>query len=254
MRLVRREGLPLRVRVVGLMAWLSCPSPSLAFPPYETTDAETAGTSAVEFRLGLLEIEKTGSDSERLAPLTNLNFGVGPHFEISSELAYAPDDDQLDDGALGFKWAAPRGTVSIGVETLALLPVQSDQSGAGLSSQFLVTAARERWQIHGNAGPFYDRRDDETERGWRASILAEFPRGKLRPGVELFVRDGDPHAPPRRPQRCGSRSRGKRVALVEVAARRSIRWPRMFLRDRGSRICLRDASNSSRRVDEHDRS
>ena len=145
----------------------------------------------MEFRLGLLEIEKTGSDSETLTPLANLNFGLGPHFEVSSELEYAPDDDQLDDAALGFKWAAPRGAVRIGVETLMLLPVQSDQSGAGISSQFLVTAGREQWQIHGNVGPFYDPRGDEAERGWRASILAEFPRGNLRPGVELFVRESD---------------------------------------------------------------
>lgn len=176
-------------RVVFLAACICAASRALAFPPYETTDAETAGTRAVEFRLGLLEIERTGSDSERLTPLTNLNFGIGPHFEISSELEYAPDDDELDDAALGFKWAAPRGAVSIGVETLLLLPVQSAQSGAGLSSQFLVTAAREQWQLHGNVGPFHDPRGAETERGWRASVLAEFPRGKLRPGVELFVRE-----------------------------------------------------------------
>lgn len=191
MLLVRREGLPLRVRVAALAASACWASPLLAFPPYETTDAETAGIRAVEFRLGLFEIEKTGSDSERLTPLANLNFGVGPHFEISSELEYAPDDDQLGDAALGFKWAAPHGAVSVGVETLMLLPVQSGQSGAGVSSQFLVTAARERWEIHGNAGPFYDPRGDQTERGWRASVLAEFPRGTLRPGVELFVRDSD---------------------------------------------------------------
>lgn len=180
-----------RARVFVLAVAIGCASPSLAFPPYDTTDAETAGTSAIEFRLGLLEIEKTGSDSERRTPLTNLNFGIGPHFEVSSELEYAPDDDQLDDAAIGFKWAAPRGNLSIGVETLTLLPAQPDQRGAGIESQFLVTFGRERWQAHGNAGFFHDPRGDETERGWRGSILAEFPRAHLRPGVELFVRDSN---------------------------------------------------------------
>jgi hypothetical protein len=188
---VRREALRLGLRLVALSASVYWASPSLAFPPYETTDAETAGTSAIEFRLGLLEIEKTGSDSERRTPLTNLNFGVGPHFEVSSELEYAPDDDRLDDGAVGFKWAAPRGAVKIGVETLALLPVHSEQSGAGVESQFLLTLEREQWTLHGNAGLFHDPRSEGTERGWRASVLAEFPRDKLRPGVELFVRDSD---------------------------------------------------------------
>ena len=188
---VRREKSLLTLRVVALTASACSGAPALAFPPYETTDAETAGTSAIEFRLGLLQIEKTGSDTERYTPLTNLNFGVGPHFEISSELEYSADDEQVDDGAVGFKWAAPRGAVSIGVETLALLPVQSEQSGTGMVSQFLVTLERERWTLHGNGGVFYDPRNDDPERGWRASVLAEFPRDKLRPGVELFVRDAD---------------------------------------------------------------
>ena len=179
-------------RPCAIAALACCAAPALAFPPYDTTDAETAGAGAVEFRLGLLEIEKTGSDSERHTPLANLNFGVGPRFEINSELEHAPDSDEgLDDAAVGFKWAAPRGAVRIGVETLALLPVQSEQSGAGMSSQFLVTLEREQWTLHGNAGLFYDPRSAETEQGWRASALAEFPRDELRPGVELFVRDSD---------------------------------------------------------------
>jgi hypothetical protein len=176
-------------RVVLLTVAAFGASHAFAFPPYETTDAETAGADMLEFRLGLLQIEKTGSDSERLTPLSNLNFGIGPHFEISSELEYAPDDDRLSDAALGFKWAAPRRDLRIGVETLALLPVESAQSGAGMESQLLVTVAREQWQLHGNAGFFYDPRAAETERGWRASILAEFPREKVRPGVELFGRE-----------------------------------------------------------------
>jgi hypothetical protein len=180
------------VRSLLLTAVLYCAYPAVAFPPYKSTDAETAGTHAIEFRLGLLNIEKTGSDSERQSPLTNLNFGIGPHFEISSELEYLPDGDELGDATVGFKWAAPRREgLSIGVETLALLPVQSDQHGAGIESQFLVTFGPEQWQVHGNAGFFRDPRGDETERGWRGSILAEFPRDRLRPGVELFVRDSN---------------------------------------------------------------
>lgn len=185
------ETSPRAFRAIALTAAACGGAPALAFPPYETTDAETAGTSAIEFRLGLLDVEETGSDTERHTPLTNLNFGVGPHFEISSELEHSADDHELDGAAVGFKWAAPRGTVSIGVETLALLPVQSAQSGAGIESQFLVTVEREQWTIHGNGGVFYDPRNDDTERGWRASVLAEFPRDTLRPGVELFIRDSD---------------------------------------------------------------
>lgn len=180
-----------RCSVVLLAASACCAPRVLAFPPYKSTDAETAGDHAVEFRLGLLEIEKTGSDSERLTPLTNLNFGFGPHFELSSELEYAPEEEQLEDAAVGFKWAAPRGELSIGVETLAFLPVQSGQQSTGVESQFLVTLDNERWVMHGNAGFFHDPRNDDIERGWRGSVLAEFPRDRLRPGVELFVHDSN---------------------------------------------------------------
>lgn len=178
-------------RVILLAASACCAPRALAFPPYKSTDAETAGDHAIEFRLGLLEIEKTGSDSERLTPLTNLNFGFGPHFEINSELEYSPEEDRLDDATVGFKWAAPRGDLRIGMETLALLPVHSDHEGTGIESQFLVTLGRERWQVHGNAGFFHDPRNDELERGWRGSLLAEFPLDRLRPGVEFFVHDSN---------------------------------------------------------------
>jgi hypothetical protein len=188
---IGRERALFGVHIVLLTAAVCCASPLLAFPPYETTDAETAGVSAVEFRLGLLQIEKTGSDSERLTPLSNLNFGIGPHFEISSEFEYAIDERDLDDGAVGFKWARLEEGRGLGVETLVLLPVRSELSGAGIESQLLRTWQQERSHVHLNAGAFYDPRGTATERGWRVSALAEFPHDRVKPGVELFVRDSD---------------------------------------------------------------
>ena len=57
------------------------------------------------------------------------------------------------------------GTLGFGVETLALLPVQSDQGGAGIESQFLTTLKHDDWRLHFNAGAFYDPRGDDTVRG-----------------------------------------------------------------------------------------
>jgi hypothetical protein len=142
----------------------------------------------VELRLGLLRIQRRDGHSSRLTPLSRLNFGIGDHYEIISELEYAPDDHQLDEGALGFKWASLEDTLGFGVETLVLLPVQSDQGGAGIESQFLTTLKHETWRLHFNAGAFYDPRGADTTRGWRGSVLAEFPRERWRPGVELFAR------------------------------------------------------------------
>ena len=164
---------------------------ALAFPPYRTTDAETAGDDMLEARIGLLRLQVEDSDSTRKTPLSRINYGIGSRFEVISELEYAIDERELDEGALGFKWATLENSRGIGVETLILLPVRSEQSGAGVESQIIRTWQQERSRVHLNAGAFYDPRGDTTESGWRASALAEFPRGRLRPGVELFVRDSD---------------------------------------------------------------
>ena len=160
-----------------------------AFPPYRTTDAETAGARTLEVRIGALKLRRDDSESTRAAPLSRVNFGIGDHYEVISELEYAIDEHRFADGAFGFKWASLADGRGIGVETLVLVPVNSEQSGSGLESQLLRTWQQETWRMHLNAGAYYDPRGGETERGWRGSILAEFPRERVRPGVELFVRD-----------------------------------------------------------------
>ena len=76
-----------------------------AFPPYRTTDAETAGDDTLETRIGLLRLQVRDSHSTRHTPLSRINYGIGSHFEVISELEYAVDERELDEGALGFKWA-----------------------------------------------------------------------------------------------------------------------------------------------------
>lgn len=71
------------------------------------------------------------------------------------------------------------------METLILLPVRSELEGAGIESQVIRTWQQDRSRVQVNAGALYDPRGASTERGWRASALAEFPRDRLRPGVGL---------------------------------------------------------------------
>ena len=165
-----------------------------AFPPYRSTDADTAGAGLLEVRLGLLEFQPSGSSTNRSALLSRINLGLGAHYEVISEMAYSLDDRRFSEGALGFKWARLNDGLGIGVETLALLPANSTLSGAGIESQFLATVQRERWQVHMNAGGIYDPRPGQAEKSWRASVLAEFPRGRLQPGIELFAIRTHPEA------------------------------------------------------------
>ena len=165
--------------------------PVHAFPPYRSTDADTAGDGNFELRLGLARVQREDAVGRRSSPLTRANYGLGPNVELVSELEYSADADELIEGALGLKWARVTDGRGIGVETLALLPVQDGQSGGGIESQLLVSFVDERRQLHVNIGGFYDSRAGETERGWRASVLAEFPRDGFEPGVELFIKDVD---------------------------------------------------------------
>lgn len=185
-----------RQLVLAILALAVCwPPAAVAFPPYRSTDAETAGAGVLELRLGLARVQRRDSVSRRSAPLTRTNFGIGPNWEVISEFEYSADEHTMAEGALGFKWARLANGLGRGVETLLLVPVRSDQSGVGLESQFLTTIKRPRWQLHFNVGGFYDPRGTETERGWRASALAEFPRARFRPGLELFVKDIRSQAP-----------------------------------------------------------
>lgn len=117
-----------------------------------------------------------------------MNLGIARNVEVVSELEYEPEDGRLGDGALGLKWALPGEPLSIGVEMLALLPVSSEHSGAGVESQLLATLRRPPFHLHLNAGGFLDSRPSDIERGWRASVLAEWERGRTRLGAELFAK------------------------------------------------------------------
>lgn len=174
------------VAIVGFVACL--PATAHAFPPYRSTDAETAQPGSVEVRLGLARVERNRHDDHYTSPLLRVNLGLIENLELVSELEVDQEEDRLGDGAFGFKWVALAEPLRLGVETLALLPVSSEQSGTGVESQLVATFLREPLRVHFNAGGFYDARPKDAERGWRSSLLAEVERGRLRAGVEIFAK------------------------------------------------------------------
>ena len=171
-----------------------CMAPAFAFPPYRSTDANTADPYTLEVRLGLIRLNDTRSGTEILSPLSRINFGLPTKIELISEFEYLPERAQLGDGAFGAKWVPIFGpALSIGVETLALLPVRPGDQGLGLESQLVVTFWSDEMRVHVNAGGVTDARVSPSEDGWRASILVEFLHDQYRPGVELFAKqiEGD---------------------------------------------------------------
>ena len=163
---------------------------SIAFPPYKSTDADTADPYNLELRLGIVQLQRENGDNEYITPLLRANFGFPNKFEILSEFEYKPKQNELGEGAVGFKWAPIQGTLNLGIETLALLPVNSEKDGLGVESQLVVTVRNnnERMQLHVNAGRFHDPRGQTTQNGWRTSILTEWTGSTFRPGLELFAK------------------------------------------------------------------
>ena len=159
-----------------------------AFPPYRSTDADTADPGALEVRLGLVRIAREDQDNTYESPLLRINLGLSRAFELVSEFAYLPEEERVADAAVGFKWVPIRRSFSVGVETLALLPVSSDDDGVGVESQLLATFGKNPLRLHLNAGGFYDARSADIESGWRASSLAEYDWGRFRPGLEIFAK------------------------------------------------------------------
>ena len=172
-----------------------CIAPSAwGFPPYRSTDADTADPGALEVRLGLVSIAREDRDNTYASPLLRINLGLPRNVELVSEFAYLPEEERVGDAAVGFKWIPLHRSFSVGVETLALLPVSSDDDGAGVESQLLATFGDDPLRLHLNAGGFYDARPADAEHGWRASALAEYQWGRFRPGLELFAKQvqGEP--------------------------------------------------------------
>ena len=175
------------VYVVPLLLLLLSP-PAFAFPPYRSTDAETAEPWVLEVRLGLLRVERERSDTTYSSPLLRLNLGLPRNLELVNEFEYRTDRGEAADAASGLKWVPCLRAASLGIETIALLPVADGSSGTGVESQLLLTVRRRGWRAHVNAGGFYDARPADSEAGWRSSVLTELPRGRFRPGLELFFK------------------------------------------------------------------
>lgn len=186
----------MKLGVLAGLAILVLASEARAFPPYRSTDAETADPWTVEGRLGVVRVAREHGTNAYTSPLWRLNLGLPHRLELVSEGEWDASAGRLGDLAAGLKVVPFFGSFSVGVEALALLPVSS-AGGAGVEAQLVATQRWERVLLHVNGGGFFDSRPTATEKGWRASVLGEAPLGRWRPGLELFTRqvNGGPIEP-----------------------------------------------------------
>jgi hypothetical protein len=181
---------------LGALASAMCvcaPTPASAFPPYRSADATPATPYELGIRLGVGRFQWDAGRSGVTAPLLRTGLGLPEGFEVIAQLEYSPRENRIGDGALGGKWAtAVTDTVSVGVETFALLPVRPSTGGVGVESLLVATLRSDTYRLHLNAGGFYDPRAGPAQSGWRASALAEVaPRPGQRIGFEVFGKDSD---------------------------------------------------------------
>lgn len=173
--------------VISCGITLGVPNEALGFPPYRSTDAETADPWTLEGRLGLVRVRRDQSENVYVSPLWRVNLGLPYRLELVTEGEWNATAERLGDAAVGTKWVPFFSTFSIGVEALALLPISSE-GGAGTEVQLIATQRWEPILLHLNGGGFYDARPAKVEKGWRGSLLAEVTLGRWRPGLELFAK------------------------------------------------------------------
>ena len=85
-------------RVVWLsVAIFAIPPVASAFPPYRSTDADTAPLGVLEARVGIVRVRRECDENSYAAPLLRLNLGIARNSELVSEVEYDQDEDQLGD-------------------------------------------------------------------------------------------------------------------------------------------------------------
>lgn len=191
-------ALPLRAAIaaLALVACIGAAEPAAALPPYRSADAIPPTPGELGVRLGLAKADWRDGEAQVTAPLLRSSYGLPNGYEVIGQVEYSPRADRVADAAVGGKWARPVSeTVFVGVETLAQLPVRPGAGGVGIETLFVTTLRGESSRLHLNVGGFHDPRHGPAQSGWRASALAEFPRGDTRYGLELFGKDSGRSAP-----------------------------------------------------------
>lgn len=174
---------------LAVLLGLAQGAPVQAAPPFKSTDTGTAAKGVLEARLGLAQASRDGGDGDVLGPLLRANLGLGDNLELVTEFEYAQRRHETEHGAVGAKWRFySNGAFSMGIETLALLPVQPGESGSGVEAQLLLSWGTGATRLHVNAGGFDEKQKNRGASGWRASVLAERRHGGFRHGAELFAR------------------------------------------------------------------
>jgi hypothetical protein len=180
---------------VGLLGWSL---PSVAYRPFDSTDADVAHEGEFELEFGPAGYLREGAEHFLVAPavIGNLGFAAEREIVLEGKLktplnTAAGSQSILEDTALSLKQVHRVGSLqdgtgpSIGSECSVLLPTIHGESGAGVGCFGLVS---QRWSaatVHFNAGLAFDR-----DHKWNKIVsgIVEGPHDwTVRPALEIFT-------------------------------------------------------------------
>lgn len=175
----------------------ACPAPSLAYRPFDGTDAAVAKDGEMEVELQPAGPIWEGSQTSLIAPATRLNFGMPKDWEFvvegQFETPLSPSGStRLADPAVSLKHVLRPGSlqdqsgVSIATEFGVLLP-DSNDSGVGASLAGIVSQRWDWGTIHFNAATAITR--DQHADLFLSTILEGPSKWTVRPVAEVFYEE-----------------------------------------------------------------
>ena len=182
--------------LLPLLPALVCSHETLAYRPFNGTDAAVAEPGILELELGPIEYFEVGSTPTLFSPDVVINYGIGERWELvlQGRLAHEllPDSQgpNLIDNGVFLKGILREGTLqdkpgpSIATEFGLLLPATRDDPGTGASLALIVS---QRWRdltLHLNAEVAMSRHQFVDT---AYSVILEGPyRWPVRPVAEFF--------------------------------------------------------------------
>jgi hypothetical protein len=168
---------------------------SLAYRPFDGTDADIAEPGEVELEIGPVGYRREGSARFVVAPAIVANYGFAPDFEAVLEgrqdiqVNTAPPLRQIEDVALSVKSLLRRGSLqqstglSVALEVGMLLPGSESPLGTHIGSILSLQLPAITLHLNLANNLFYSMRYEAS-----ASLILEGPHScRLRPVAEVLV-------------------------------------------------------------------
>jgi hypothetical protein len=180
-----------------LLFWVTSSIVALAYRPFISTDAAVADKGVSEVELGLVDFTTHRGENTVAAPDLRYNYGFATNWEAVAEDALrvydsaSSHDYELIDPQLSLKTVFLNGPlqdgpwpISLAVETSALLPETTPDSGFGFQVVLAASFRFEEFTCHLNAGGGLQRGSSDSFELW--GVIVERPFfNSLRLAVEF---------------------------------------------------------------------